>query len=64
MTPTVPKQLALEAIRLERKGGETLGSLVDRYGASLVVEALGVKYVAWSLGISGEHNAEKEHDSE
>lgn len=45
------KALRDAQIQLERQRGELLGTLVDRWGAEAVVEALGVKHVACSLGV-------------
>ncbi len=46
--PLVPQ---LAAIRTARANGELLGDLVNRYGADLVVQALGVCGVAHILGL-------------
>jgi hypothetical protein len=44
----------LEEIGRLRDRGELLGPLVDRFGADLVVEALGVHHISASLGVRGE----------
>lgn len=56
------KQMIIEAIKLERTGGELLGTLVDRYGAEMVVEALGIPHLSWSLGIKPGIEADYEDD--
>lgn len=54
--------MIIEAIKLERTGGELLGTLVDRYGAEMVVEALGIPHLSWSLGIKPGIEADYEDD--
>jgi hypothetical protein len=54
----------LEKIRTERRDGELLGPLTDRYGAAAVVKALGVSHVAWSLGVREEVVVGEEGDDD
>jgi hypothetical protein len=48
----------LEQVREDRRRGDLLGELVDRYGAGLVVQALGVNHVACALGLRDEINGD------
>lgn len=48
----------LDEIRERRERGDLLGPLADRYGAELVVKALGVKRIAEILGVASGYDKE------
>ncbi len=46
------RKILIAKIQTERHRGELLGPLIDRYGAQIVVQALGVMHCAHSLGVA------------
>jgi hypothetical protein len=54
------RELTIIEVRLRRRGGWALGTLVDHFGADVVVEALSVIGVASILGLDNYENDDED----